>query len=166
MVATRPPLFQLPTVKVCRLCGQTKPLSEFAGRTRSPDGHQAHCKVCGRKALDAADAKRKAARAAASPARPGPRVQDWDDLEAVLAAEAETVAEVLDAAVDAGDPAVLDRLADALCPDCPADADEDYDGPDCLLHDLAAIHSGRLFDRFPVLEDALYGDDSGGASGA
>src|SRR5688572_5605834 len=115
-------MYLIPHNKVCRLCHQEKPLAEFAGRTRSRDGHQAHCKACGRKALDAADARRKAAAQAAraAAASPQPRVQSWDDLVEVLAAEAETVADVLLDAADAGRPAVLDLLADALCgPDCP-----------------------------------------------
>src|SRR3954451_21054463 len=63
---------QLEAIKVCSLCGLAKPLDQFHRRTRSPDGHQAHCAACGRAALDAADAKQKQARADARSRSPAP----------------------------------------------------------------------------------------------
>src|SRR3954462_4168644 len=51
-------------LKACSICNVAKPLDQFAGRTRSPDGLQYHCRACGRRALDAADARRATARAA------------------------------------------------------------------------------------------------------
>jgi hypothetical protein len=33
-------------MKVCRGCGENKPLIEYHKYTRSSDGHQARCKVC------------------------------------------------------------------------------------------------------------------------
>src|SRR5215208_4916701 len=51
-------------LKVCSLCNVAKPLDQFAGRTRSPDGLQYHCRACGRRVLDAADARRATERAA------------------------------------------------------------------------------------------------------
>src|SRR5438067_6586246 len=51
-------------LKRCSICDVAKPRDQFAGRTRSPDGLQYHCRACGRRALDAADARRATARAA------------------------------------------------------------------------------------------------------
>lgn len=51
-------------LKLCSICDVAKPLDQFAGRTRSPDGLQYYCRACGRRALDASDARRATARAA------------------------------------------------------------------------------------------------------
>src|SRR5215218_7915847 len=51
-------------LKLCSICNVAKPRDQFAGRTRSPDGLQYHCRACGRRALDGADARRATERAA------------------------------------------------------------------------------------------------------
>jgi len=163
--------------KQCRGCGQRLPYDQFYRRSRSPDGRQARCIACTRADLDQADAARKAdgrrGRAgrqgavlhrrngsAALEAAPLPQiVADLDDLERVLQARAADVTEVLSEAAGAGDPFVLARLADRLPHPCPRGADgyvpDDYDGPDCLLHDLAAMHAGVMQDRLPDIAPTL-----------
>lgn len=53
--------------KTCRICGETKPLSEFHRSTTAPDGRQYRCKPCAiadarRRALANPEAKREADR--------------------------------------------------------------------------------------------------------
>jgi hypothetical protein len=38
--------FSMPTMKKCRICGETKPISMFSKRNTSPDKHQSQCKAC------------------------------------------------------------------------------------------------------------------------
>src|SRR3954468_18107569 len=112
------------THKACALCGVAKPLTEFYRRTRSPDGYQAHCKACGRAALDAADARARARQRGVLVTR--------EEVEDAIATQAEAVVDVLFACTLEGHADVVNRLAEALHPDCPA-AYEDYEGEECLL---------------------------------
>src|SRR3954453_19433735 len=121
--------------KACSLCRVAKPLTEFYRRTRSPDGYQAHCKTCGRAALDAADARARA--------RQRGVLVTHAEIADALVAQVETVVAVLCDCAVAGHADVLDRLAELLHPDCPTWV-EGYDGPDCLLHDLGQIHIDQL----------------------
>jgi hypothetical protein len=150
MLSTLPPPLPLPAVKLCRLCHQEKPIADFAKRTRSRDGHQAHCKPCGRQALDAADARRRAeARPRPTPARSVTLLED------LFVAHVDTVAQVLvDVAFD-GAADVLSRLADALCPRCPDAAAEEGDDLTCEIHDLANIHAQELLARVPEAVRAM-----------
>ena len=66
----------VPLSKACRLGGEAKPCREFNRRTKSRDGFQAHCKACGRVALDAADARAKAEREARR--APAPPAHEYD----------------------------------------------------------------------------------------
>src|SRR5215216_1326649 len=115
------------TNKVCSQCGEAKPLDQFHRRTRSADGHQAHCKACGRAALDAADARARARQRGVLVTR--------EEIEDAVAAQAEAVVDVLFACTIEGYADVLDRLHAALHPDCPAQF-EGYAGEECLLRDL------------------------------
>jgi hypothetical protein len=66
--------------------------------------------------------------------------------------------DVLWDAVDAGAPDLPARLAAALCGDaCPSLQDDDYDGPDCLLHQDAMVHAAKLVERWPLLHATIYG---------
>jgi hypothetical protein len=158
----------LAAIKVCSRCGVAKALPEFHRRTRSPDGHQAHCKACGRAALDAADARARARQRGVFVSR--------EEVEDAIATEAETVVDVLFACALEGHADVLDRLAEALHPDCPTMV-EGYDGADCLLHELGRLHIDQLRDRVPDALRAMdpawqafyapdSGDDREGAEGA
>ena len=133
-------------IKVCSQCGEAKPLDAFHRRTRSPDGHQAHCKTCGRAALDAADARARARQRGVLVSR--------EEIEDAIATQAEAVVDVLFDCASEGHADVLDRLADALCPDCP-DGFEDYDGEDCLLHLMGRVHVSNLRDRVPGAARAM-----------
>ena len=151
MVATRPPLFQLPPAKVCRVCGQAKPPSAFARRTKSADGLQRHCKDCGYQMLAASAARRKAQRAAARLHL----IVDYDGLADTIRARADEVVDELFECAEQGAADVVDRLANVLCSDpCPADA-EDWAGPDCLPHALAEQHANILMDRVPAAAEAM-----------
>src|SRR4051812_7349152 len=110
-------------LKVCSQCGAAKPLAEFHRRTRSADGHQAHCKACGRAALDAADARARARQRGVLVSRA--------EIEDAVATQAEALVDVLFACTLEGHADVVNRLAEALHPDCPT-AYEDYDGEECL----------------------------------
>src|SRR3954447_3530829 len=133
-------------MKTCTLRGETKPLDQFHRRARSRDGHQAHCKACGRAALDAADARARARQRGVLVTRA--------EVEAVLATQADTVLDVLFACTFEGHVDVLDRLAEALHPDCPTMV-EGYEGADCLLHDLGHIHVDQLRERAPEAVRAM-----------
>src|SRR6185436_2040869 len=110
-------------LKVCSICDVAKPLDQFAGRTRSPDGLQYHCRACGRRALDAADARRATARAAereqarraalaAMPLRPPPMPWWLPEYERALLADDQAA---VDQAYDAARDDARDRYAfDAL----------------------------------------------------
>src|SRR4051794_13032225 len=132
------------TLKTCRICGLPKPLADFHKRTRSLDGHQAHCAACGRAALDAADARAAAARRQAS------LISEWAGLERFVQTHAWDVVDALSDAAWAGTPLVLAYLAERLCSPCPEPDDEDYGGPSCLLHDLAMVHTNELVARPPA----------------
>jgi hypothetical protein len=133
----------VPTKQCKGPCGQVKPLDQFHRRARSRDGLQAHCRACGRAALDAADARRKAA---AQPHQPLAR--DFDELVDLLAARALDVAVALWEAAEAGED-VLAHLADALEPHCPSEAGSEGGDPDlwCELHEIACAHLNARFDR-------------------
>src|SRR4051812_10020332 len=133
-------------MKTCTLCGETKPLDQFHRRARSQDGHQAHCKACGRAALDAADARARARQRGVLVTRA--------EVEDVLATQAETVLDVLFACTFEGHVDVLDRLAEALHPVCPTMV-EGYEGADCLLHELGSVHISQLRDRVPEAVRAM-----------
>jgi hypothetical protein len=126
-------LHTAPATKPCSICGEPKPLAAFAKRTKSADGLQRHCKPCGRQALDAADARRKATARGQLPI-----ATDLDALVALVEARALDVVLALWEAADAGAD-VLAHLAHSLEPTCPAEADE-YSGPFCELHELAFMH--------------------------
>jgi hypothetical protein len=130
--------------KVCAQCHVPKPITDFAKRTKSRDGLQAHCRDCGRAMLDAADARRRAR----TQAQHAHVIIDRDDLAERLADHADDVVDALFAAAETGDPDVLYRIADVLCspesPDCPAGAD-DYTGAECLPHLLADAHANGGF---------------------
>ena len=127
----------------CKQCGETKPLTadHWYRRTRDRLGYQTRCIPCTRGALDAADAQRKARL---------PIVSTPDELAAVIQERAADVVDALLDAAQAGTPLVLDHLADALCAPCPQPDDEDYAGPECLLHLLAVMHSAELEERYPA----------------
>src|SRR3954463_7207202 len=76
-----------PPTKRCTQCGIEKPLDAFHKRTRSPDGYQAHCRDCGRAALDAADARARARQRGVLVTR--------EEIEDAVAAQAEAVVDVL-----------------------------------------------------------------------
>ena len=46
-----PPPYRRPTEKLCKKCGQTKPLEEFYPHNRTRDGVQYWCKECQKKAI-------------------------------------------------------------------------------------------------------------------
>src|SRR5687768_10521050 len=116
--------------KECAGCHAELPLSQFYRRTRSADGYQRHCIGCTRVALDAADARRRAAQHAQAavpspdgptpPPAPTPRrprrvarpafAADVDDLVVLLAAEPATVVDVLFTVAESGTPFVLEAL--------------------------------------------------------
>ena len=146
-------------IKVCSQCGEAKPLDAFHRRTRSPDGHQAHCKACGRAALDAADARARA--------RQRGVLVTGEDIEDAIATQAATVLQVLVDCALQGHADVLYRLAEALHPDCPAGS-EDSVGEECALHDLGSCHVDELRLRVPEAVRAMdpswqawYAPDSG-----